>query len=145
MAIPADFDIGCKIELSPKCDLYLDGDRTGVVTEINNGRIAVRLDQSGREAWVHVEMMEPVPPTLTPVGTTAMNAEFIGYAASAKEALHLLTVWRGDLPYEDRIRFTIDGVHVTDTIWNRAVDGASRSDAYVPIVHWFPRNAGMTR
>ena len=54
---PADFNVGDKIALDPRCDLYADGDRTGIVTEIGS-RISVRLDQTGRHAWVHTEMMQ---------------------------------------------------------------------------------------
>lgn len=73
---------------------------------------------------------------MLPVASTTMNSDFLGYANSAAEALQLIGAWAATLPAETTPLFTVTGVTIGTTRWNRAIDGASIGEAYIPTVEW---------
>lgn len=52
MAKPTDFETGQRVQTHPATDLWMMGDRYGVVRHIGRKRVVVKLDRSGRTVYL---------------------------------------------------------------------------------------------
>jgi hypothetical protein len=56
-----DFRVGMRVEMHPCTDWWMQGDRFGYVTKVDNtnGRLRVKLDKSKRTVTVPPDLIDP--------------------------------------------------------------------------------------